>query len=151
MDCIMPGFPVCHQLSELAQTHVHRVVFVAVVMPFKDAFCFLVCLNSTIRGHWEHFFSSSYKVDMLTRNYPFFSIWECFYFAFFSKESLSSYKIVHFFVFKHCMLAHCFQVLLFLMKNHMLVFLGFPSFSYIFKIFSLKFFSLKFSPWDFLL
>ena len=25
MDCSMPGFPVCHQLPELTQTHVHRV------------------------------------------------------------------------------------------------------------------------------
>ena len=25
MDCSSPGFPVHHQLSELAQTHVHRV------------------------------------------------------------------------------------------------------------------------------
>ena len=25
MDCSMPGFPVHHQLSELAQTHVHQV------------------------------------------------------------------------------------------------------------------------------
>ena len=25
MDCSMPGFPVCHQLPELAQTHVHQV------------------------------------------------------------------------------------------------------------------------------
>ena len=25
MDCSIPGFPVHHQLSELAQTHVHRV------------------------------------------------------------------------------------------------------------------------------
>ena len=25
MDCSMPGFPVLHQLPELAQTHVHRV------------------------------------------------------------------------------------------------------------------------------
>ena len=25
MDCSMPGFPVHHQLPELAQTHVHRV------------------------------------------------------------------------------------------------------------------------------
>ena len=25
MDCSTPGFPVCHQLLELAQTHVHRV------------------------------------------------------------------------------------------------------------------------------
>ena len=25
MDCNMPGFPVHHQLLELAQTHVHRV------------------------------------------------------------------------------------------------------------------------------
>ena len=24
MDCSTPGFPVCHQLLELAQTHVHR-------------------------------------------------------------------------------------------------------------------------------
>ena len=23
MDCSMPGFPVCHQLPELTQTHVH--------------------------------------------------------------------------------------------------------------------------------
>ena len=26
MDCAMPGFPVHHQLQELAQTHVHRVI-----------------------------------------------------------------------------------------------------------------------------
>ena len=25
MDCSMPGFPVCHQLQELTQTHVHWV------------------------------------------------------------------------------------------------------------------------------
>ena len=25
MDCSMPGFPVQHQIQELAQTHVHRV------------------------------------------------------------------------------------------------------------------------------
>ena len=25
MDCITPGFPIHHQLPELAQTHVHRV------------------------------------------------------------------------------------------------------------------------------
>ena len=25
MDCSMPGFPVHHQLPELAQTHIHRV------------------------------------------------------------------------------------------------------------------------------
>ena len=25
MDCSTPGFPVRHQLSELAQTHVHRI------------------------------------------------------------------------------------------------------------------------------
>ena len=27
MDCSMPGFPVHHQLPELAQTHVHRVCY----------------------------------------------------------------------------------------------------------------------------
>ena len=31
MDCSTPGFPVHHQLLELAQTHVHRVV-----MPFNQ-------------------------------------------------------------------------------------------------------------------
>ena len=25
MDCSMPGFPVCHQLLKLAQTHIHQV------------------------------------------------------------------------------------------------------------------------------
>ena len=25
MDCSMPGFPVCHQLPEFTQTHVHQV------------------------------------------------------------------------------------------------------------------------------
>ena len=32
MDCSMPGFPVHHQLPELAQTHVHRVS--DVIQPF---------------------------------------------------------------------------------------------------------------------
>ena len=27
MDCSMPGFPVHHQLLEITQTHVHRVLF----------------------------------------------------------------------------------------------------------------------------
>ena len=26
MDCSMPGFPVCHQLLEFTQTHVHKLV-----------------------------------------------------------------------------------------------------------------------------
>ena len=136
MDCILPGFPVHHQHPGLVQTHVHRVVFVAVVMPFRDAFCFLVCVNSTIHGHWEHFFSSSYIVDMLTRNYPFFSILECLYFASFRKKVFLAIRLF-ISVCKHCMLAHFFWVLLFLMKNHVLAFLGFPSFSYIYHTESL--------------
>ena len=35
MDCSTPGFPVHHQLPELAQTHVHRV---------SDAIHFTLCL-----------------------------------------------------------------------------------------------------------
>ena len=39
MDCSTPGFPVRHQLPELAQTHVHRVgdaiqLFHPVLSPF---------------------------------------------------------------------------------------------------------------------
>ena len=26
MDCSMPGFPICHQLLEFTQTHVHKLV-----------------------------------------------------------------------------------------------------------------------------
>ena len=35
MDCSMPGFPVCHQLPELAQTYVHHV---------GDAIHLILCL-----------------------------------------------------------------------------------------------------------
>ena len=45
MDCRMPGFPVHHQLPELAQTHVHRVSdailpILSSVVPFSS------CLQS---------------------------------------------------------------------------------------------------------
>ena len=45
MDCSMPGFPVHHQLPELAQTHVHQVSdaiqpILASVVPFSS------CLQS---------------------------------------------------------------------------------------------------------
>ena len=39
MDCSIPGFPVHHQLSELAQTHVHPTILFSVV-PFSS------CLQS---------------------------------------------------------------------------------------------------------
>ena len=42
MDCRMPGFPVHHQLPELAQTHVHRVgdstTISSSVIPFSSCF-----------------------------------------------------------------------------------------------------------------
>ena len=35
VDCSMPGFPVHHQLLELAQTHVHESVILSSVIPFS--------------------------------------------------------------------------------------------------------------------
>ena len=43
MDCRMPGFPVHHQLPELAQTHVHRVGHPAIA---SSAIPFSSCLQS---------------------------------------------------------------------------------------------------------
>ena len=45
MDCSMPGFPVHHQLPELAQTHVHRVV--DVIKPRSESL--LNVLGTTLR------------------------------------------------------------------------------------------------------
>ena len=44
MDCSMPGFPVRHQLPELAQTHVHRVS--DAIQPSRPVVPFSSCLQS---------------------------------------------------------------------------------------------------------
>ena len=44
MNCIMPGFPVYHQLPELTQTHVHRVS--NAIQKSHPAISFLYCLQS---------------------------------------------------------------------------------------------------------
>ena len=44
MDCSTPGFPVHHQLWELAQTHVHRVG--DAIQPFHSAIPFSSCIQS---------------------------------------------------------------------------------------------------------
>ena len=44
MDCSTPGFPVHHQLPELAQTHVHRVV--NAIQPSDPLSSFSSCLQS---------------------------------------------------------------------------------------------------------
>ena len=44
MDCSTPGFPIRHQLLELAQTHVHRVG--DAIQPSHPVFTFSSCLQS---------------------------------------------------------------------------------------------------------
>ena len=44
MDCSTPGFPVLHQLPELAQTHVHQVG--DAIQPFHPVIPFPSCLQS---------------------------------------------------------------------------------------------------------
>ena len=44
MDCSMPGFPIHHQLLELAQTHVHRVG--DAIQPSHPPFPFFSCLQT---------------------------------------------------------------------------------------------------------
>ena len=60
MDCIMPGFPVHHQLLELAQTHVHLVGDDAIQLshpllsPSSPAFNYQSTYPSQPRAHRSH-------------------------------------------------------------------------------------------------
>ena len=72
MDCSMPGFPVHHQLPELAQSHVHQVIDAIqpshpLSSPFPPAFYL-----SSIRGfsnksllciRWPKFWSFSFSIS----------------------------------------------------------------------------------------
>ena len=74
MDCSMPGFPICHQLQELAQTHVHRVSNAIqqshpLSSPFPPAFnhpTYLTYMQSTsckMLGWMKHKLESRYLGD----------------------------------------------------------------------------------------
>ena len=55
MDCSMPGFPVHHQLPELAQTHVHRIVMSSNHLIFCCPLLFLPSIFPRIRVCWVTF------------------------------------------------------------------------------------------------
>ena len=69
MDCSTPGFPVHHQLLELAQTHVHRVG-VAIQLshplwfPFPPVFPSIRVFSneSVLRIRWPEYWSFSFSV-----------------------------------------------------------------------------------------
>ena len=72
MDCSMPGFPVHHQLPELAQTHVHRVS--DAIQPshplspssppaFNLSQIRVVSNESVLRIRWTKFWSFSYSIS----------------------------------------------------------------------------------------
>ena len=59
MDCSMPGFPVHHQLPELAQTHVHQVSdaiqpILASVVPFSSYLQSFPASGSFPMSHCSH-------------------------------------------------------------------------------------------------
>ena len=69
MDCSTPGFPVHHQLLELTQTHVHRVVMPSNHLIFCCPLLFLPSIfpsirvfssESTLRIRWPEYWSFSF-------------------------------------------------------------------------------------------
>ena len=77
MDCSMPGFPVCHQLPKLAQTHVRKLV-----MPSNH---FILCCpllllpsifpsigvfsnESVLRTRWPKYWSFSFSISPPTEH-----------------------------------------------------------------------------------
>ena len=69
MDCSTPGLPVCHQLSELAQTHVHRVsdaiqLSHPLLSPSYPALNLRVFSNeSALRIRWPKYWSFSFSIS----------------------------------------------------------------------------------------
>ena len=72
MNCRMPGFPVCHQLWELNQTHVHRVG--DVIQPFYPLLSLLLppsifpsirvfSNESTLRIRWPKYWSFNFTIS----------------------------------------------------------------------------------------
>ena len=73
MDCSMPGFPVHHQLPELAQTHVHQVVIPSNHLILCCPLLLLPSIFSSIRVfsnesvlhiRWTKYWSFSFSISL---------------------------------------------------------------------------------------
>ena len=66
MDCSIPGFPVQHQLPELAQTHVHPTISSSVVpsscLPSFPAWVF--SKESVLCIRWPKYWSFSFSISL---------------------------------------------------------------------------------------
>ena len=70
MDCSTPGFPVHHQLLELAQTHVHQVGVAIqlshpLLFPFPPVFPSIRVFSneSVLRIRWPEYWSFSFSIS----------------------------------------------------------------------------------------
>ena len=72
MDCTMPGFPVYHQISELIQTHVHRVMMPSNHLTLCCPFLLLLSIfpsirvfsnESVLRIRWPEYWSFSFSIS----------------------------------------------------------------------------------------
>ena len=72
MDCSTPGFPVYHQLPELAQTHVHQIG--DTIQPSQSLLCLLLLPSifrrirvffneSVLRIRWSEYWSFSFSIS----------------------------------------------------------------------------------------
>ena len=68
MDCSMPDFPVHHQLSELAQTHVHRVGDAIQPSPLSSPLIFasirVFSNESVLHNRWPKYWSLSFTITL---------------------------------------------------------------------------------------
>ena len=65
MDCSMPGFPVHHQLLELAQTHIHTTISSSVV-PFSSCLQSFPALGSFSMSQffaWPKYWGFSFSIS----------------------------------------------------------------------------------------
>ena len=72
MDCSTPGFPVHHQLPELAQTHVHQVMMPSnrlilccplLLLPSTFPSIRVFSNESTLRIRWPKYWSFSFSIS----------------------------------------------------------------------------------------
>ena len=87
MDCSISGFPVLHQLPELAQTHVHRVSD-AIQLHHPFSFCRpllllpsifpsirVFCKESVLHIRWPKNWSFSFSISPLNEYSELISFW----------------------------------------------------------------------------
>ena len=72
MDCSTPGFPIHHQLPELAQTHIHRVVMSSnhlilcrplLLLPSVFPIIRVFSSESVLRIRWPKYWSFSFSIS----------------------------------------------------------------------------------------